>query len=95
MIIKILVAVLILMHREKIFSQGASPQSGTTITGNNLKDSFWVECANISSLPQIFQKGYVMVYRREVPGAIILVDVKGNKSGVLLETYKANRNNPA
>ena len=78
MFIKILVAVLILMHGEKIFSQGASPQSSTTITGNNLKDSFWVECANISSLPQIFQKGYVMVYRREVPGAIILVDVKGN-----------------
>jgi len=41
-------------------------------------DSFSVTCADVSSLPPAFQKGYVMIYQREVPGSIVLLDVKGN-----------------
>ena len=43
-----------------------------------IKDSFWIECANTSLLPPVFQEGYVMVYQREAPGSIVLLDVKGN-----------------
>ena len=43
-----------------------------------IKDSLSVTCADVSLLPPVFQKGYVMVYRREVPGSIVLLDVKGN-----------------
>lgn len=43
-----------------------------------VKDSLWLDCAGISSLPPVFQKGYVMLYRREVPGIIEMIDVKGN-----------------
>ena len=41
-------------------------------------NSFSLDCNNFSSLPQSFQKGYVLLYQREVPGIINLVDVKGN-----------------
>ncbi len=40
--------------------------------------SFSMQCNDISSLPMSFQKGYVLLYQREVPGLINLVDVKGN-----------------
>ena len=43
-----------------------------------VKDSFWVECADVSLLPPVFQKGYIMVYQREEPGSIVLLDIKGN-----------------
>jgi outer membrane protein assembly factor BamB len=41
-------------------------------------DSFWVECNKFSSLPPVFQKGYIMVHRREEPGSIFLLDTKGH-----------------
>ena len=75
---RLLIVLLLLMHGEKVLSQVPFSQSQSKRTGINSPDSFWVECSNVSSLPQVFQKGYVMVYRREVPGAIVLVDVKGN-----------------
>jgi len=43
-----------------------------------IKDAFSVTCADFSMLPPVFQNGYVMVYQREVPGSIVLLDVKGN-----------------
>jgi hypothetical protein len=66
-------------QREKTFrlstlSRNAILKSDTTA----IKDSFWIECANISLLPPVFQKGYLMVYHREAPGCIVLLDVKGN-----------------
>jgi outer membrane protein assembly factor BamB len=42
-----------------------------------IKDSFWVDCADISTLPPVFQKGYIMVYQRQEPGAIVLLSTKG------------------
>ena len=55
-----------------------SPNMRVKNDSTQVKDSFWVNCPNISLLPPIFQKGYVMVYQREVPGLITLLDVKGN-----------------
>jgi hypothetical protein len=40
-----------------------------------VKDSFWVDCADVSLLPPVFQ-GYIMVYQREEPGSIVLLDVE-------------------
>ena len=42
-----------------------------------IKDSFWVQCADISLLPPVFQKGYIMVYQRRSPGSVMLLNVKG------------------
>ncbi len=42
-----------------------------------IKDSFWVDCADISSLPPVFQKGFIMVYQRQVPGTIMLLNTQG------------------
>jgi arylsulfate sulfotransferase len=43
-----------------------------------LQSTFSLLCTNVSSLPLLFQKGYVLAYQREVPGIITLVDVNGN-----------------
>jgi len=45
--------------------------------------------------PVILGKGKPLFENIESRHRLTLVDVKGDKSGVLLETYKANRNNPA
>ena len=43
-----------------------------------ITDTLRVVCANPSALPIAFQKGYVMVYQREDPGIILLLNAKGN-----------------
>ena len=78
-IIKIATILLMMGQREKALASAWNGQ--TTVIKNDtarIKDSFWVKCANVSLLPPAFQKGYVMVYQREVPGSITLLDVKGN-----------------
>ena len=37
-----------------------------------------MECADPTLLPASYQEGYILVSRRENPGIIYLVDVKGN-----------------
>lgn len=49
---------------------------GADTTG--IKDSFWIECADPSILPAVFQKGYILLYQRVKPGSIFVLDVKGN-----------------
>jgi arylsulfate sulfotransferase len=43
-----------------------------------LIDTLQLVCANPSALPPGFKKGYIMVYQREDPGIILLLDSKGN-----------------
>jgi hypothetical protein len=43
-----------------------------------IKDSFWVECANLALLPPVFKTGYIMVNQRQVPGSIVVLNVRGN-----------------
>ncbi|PWT77748.1 MAG: hypothetical protein C5B59_03180 [Bacteroidetes bacterium] len=40
-------------------------------------DSLSLTCLNMRSLPLIFKKGYTLIYSREVPGIIEIVNVKG------------------
>src|SRR5262245_18310137 len=78
-IVRMIMLLLVALQAEKTFA--TPPFFNIAIFKKDtaiVKDSFWVSCANISSLPKVFQKGYVMIYRRELPGAIDLVDVKGN-----------------
>ena len=79
LIFKIAIILLLTGQREKILAgpvlfnnRVAKPDTTGT------KDIFSVTCADFSSLPPAFQRGYVMVYQREVPGSIAVVDVKGN-----------------
>lgn len=75
---KILALTLFLtMQPVNLFSQALASNLGSFEKAPSLKDSFWVDCNNFSSLPPVFRNGYVMVYRREEPGAIVLLDVKG------------------
>jgi hypothetical protein len=78
-IFKIATILLLTGQREKILARSPLPDNKIVIDDTTgIKDSFWVNCANVSLLPPVFQKGYVMVYQREVPGSITLLDVKGN-----------------
>jgi arylsulfate sulfotransferase len=43
-----------------------------------LKDIFKVICPETTVLPENFLKGYTMIFRRETPGILFLMDVKGN-----------------
>jgi hypothetical protein len=43
-----------------------------------LKDIFKVICPDTNVLPENFQKGYTMIFRRETPGILFLLDFKGN-----------------
>ena len=68
-----------------VAGMSGDPVAQTVFSKNNFlspdtsakKDSFWVECANISLLPPVFQKGYIMVYQRQEPGSIVLLNMKG------------------
>jgi len=80
MIFKITTLLLLLAtHRENIFG-GPTAFGNKILNGDTIgiKNVFSVTCADVSMLPPVFQKGYVMVYQREVPGSIVLLDVKGN-----------------
>jgi hypothetical protein len=80
MIFKITTLLLLLAtHRENIFG-GLTAFGNKILNGDTIgiKNVFSVTCADVSMLPPVFQKGYVMVYQREVPGSIVLLDVKGN-----------------
>ena len=79
MILKIATILLLLAVRENIFVvPAASDNKLLKADTTRILDSFSVACVDISALPPVFQKGYVMVYQREVPGSIVLLDVKGN-----------------
>ena len=43
-----------------------------------LKDSFWVDCPDVSTLPAEFRNGYILLNDRSIPGSIALFDTKGN-----------------
>jgi len=68
-----------------ILFYGLIPQKGFASAGGNYcrdsanlpADSLSLTCSNMRSLPLIFKKGYIMIYRREVPGIIEIVNVKG------------------
>jgi hypothetical protein len=64
----------------------AGPVARTALSDNNflstdtsaIEDSFWVECANLSLLPPVFKTGYIMVNQRQVPGSIVVLNMKGH-----------------
>ena len=41
-------------------------------------DSFTVTCAQPLGLPEDFRRGYIMMFRRELPGMLYLFDFRGN-----------------
>jgi hypothetical protein len=60
--------------------QEGFPSAGRDYCRNSAKlraDSLSLTCPNMRSLPHIFKKGYIMIYRREVPGIIEIVNVNG------------------
>src|SRR5215218_6737454 len=63
---------------QESFAQSSFPRTSLFKTTTIASDSFLVECDKFSSLPRVFQKGYVMIHRREEPGSIFLLDTKGN-----------------
>jgi arylsulfate sulfotransferase len=78
-IFKIATILLLTGQREKVLSSPAlSDNKVIELDTAVIKDSFWINCPNVLLLPPIFQRGYVMIYQREVPGSITLLDVKGN-----------------
>jgi len=78
-IFKILTILLLFAgQREKIIAPATLSDKKIFTYSTIIKDSFWIDCANLSLLPSVFQQGYVMLYQREEPGSIVLLDVKGN-----------------
>ncbi len=43
-----------------------------------IQDTFKVICNEPSAIPSVFESGFIMIYRREDPGLLILLDSKGN-----------------
>lgn len=62
---------------DRIARSALSKSNYLTPDTSAIKDSFWVECSNTFLLPPIFKNGYIMVYQRQVPGSIVLLNVKG------------------